>query len=315
MVTIKNARVVTVLPLLRLKSLAVASSIERLFNGYRIVKRNSILALSDFEKGPITKRIAANDLSSALNAEHFLAVTAAEPLPPAGTDLKDFWNKLPDRNSEKIDRMLLALNLINRVWTFRPDVRFSWNESRYPVPHQNIHYRHHYPIAVGSQEPQLSDFHEAAKLTRLLDEIYAANESHNSYPGLRVALDALRSGMYAYASSIRYLQEAIVLETLTSTENQEVTHRVRLTAALLLTSEPDVRSSLYEQVGEIYKTRSKIIHGSTNAATREELIKIEQLARRILRRVLQRRILSKYIDRKTQRQFLLDLQLGYKGKR
>ena len=85
---------------------------------------------------------------------------------------------------------------------------------------------------------------------------------------------------------------------------------MRIGCSLILASSVEERAGLYERLGKIYGKRSSLIHGSSNEGTYKELIEIEQVSRRVLRRILRDDILPNYVNRKLQRQFLLELQLG-----
>jgi hypothetical protein len=303
-------KVVTVLPLMGVTSLNLSEGKEELGNGYAIRERNALSTLEEFNETRMKQEFGL-DLSKALYANYYLLVGTEHPFPPGQEkNLSDVWEELCKENGERIDRFLLALNLIERLWTFRPDIRLSWYENNYPVNQRLVSYRHHYPLSTFDGTPDLSEFRGAAKLTSVIDEIYSASDLRDSYPAVRIALDALRSGMFAIHTSIRYLQEAIALETLCSTDTQEVTYKVRVACSLLLASDVEGRTDLYNQLGKIYGKRSALIHGSSNKVTREELMEIEQISRRLLRRILQGDILSNYINRESQRKFLIGLQLG-----
>lgn len=303
--------ITTVLPLIEITSLHLSGDAEVLPNGFVIMPRNKLQQILDEFDDERAREEFGIDLSEALNADFYLKVAKEYPFPPAESKtLSVVWEEGTQINAERIDRFLLALNLIERLWTFRPDVRLSWYEQDYPVKQKLVSYRHHYPVSTFDGRPALADLQEAAKLISKIDTIYSTNDRDSSYPGIRIAFDALRSGTYGIHTSIRYLQEAIAIETLCSTDTQEVTHRVRVACSLLLGSDLGERKDWYDKAGKIYRKRSALIHGNSNKVTIDELKKIEQVSRKLIRRVLEDRILPNYANRDTQKNFLLELQLG-----
>jgi len=306
----QKLRVVTALPLMGVRSLTLSGDRQQLKNAFTIVKREALAALNEFEEKRFRQEFGVN-LSKALYQDYYLLISTQHPFPPGGNKtLTQVLNELYLKNADRVDRLLLALNLIGKLWTFQPDIRLTWYENNYPVKQRLITYRHHYPISTFQGKPILSDLRKASDLTFIIDRVYSSSDQNNSYPGVRIALDALRTGMFASNTSIRYLQEAIAIEALTSTETQEVTHRVKITCSLLLASGVNKRERFYKQVGKIYNKRSSIIHGSNIRVKRDELCEIEQVSRKLLQRILKNNILPNFVNRDLQRQFLLELQFG-----
>ena len=147
-------------------------------------------------------------------------------------------------------------------------------------------------------------------MTSQIDRIYTESEGKDLFPAVRTALDALRSGMFAIHIGIRFLQEAIALETLCSTDVTEVTHRVAVGCAIMLNQDFEERQRMYDQVKRLYGKRSSIIHGSARKLRIEELNEIEHLSRMLMRRIMEGDILPHYENRSSQKEFLLRLQLG-----
>src|SRR5207244_3072314 len=50
----------------------------------------------------------------------------------------------------------------------------------------------------------------------------------------------------------------------TSDERGEITYRLRLRAALMLAQGLEERQLVFENIGELYKLRSKVVHGSSS---------------------------------------------------
>ena len=99
------------------------------------------------------------------------------------------------------------------------------------------------------------------------------------------------------------------MEALCSASDTEVTHRVATTCAILVGTRPEQRKTVYQEAKRLYGIRSRIIHGSGNRATVQGLKDIEQLTRKILRRILQDDVFPSYKTRPMQSDFLLRLAL------
>lgn len=305
----KKIILTTVLPLLTLASdleIEFEGEHEELGNGYRIIKRKSHPILDDFHTGG---RIAETELQKVLYADHYLQVQKEYPYSDNFPQIQEDGTK---DNSEKIDRFLLAMNIRERLWSFRPDVRLNWFEKKDPINWRSISFLRYFPLSTFKGKVGLRDFCLAASLTIKLDKIYAESDDERS-PAIKTAFDALRLGSYAFDTSMRFLQETIALEALCSTDTSEVAHKVATASALLLSSKVDERKEIYRKAKKLYGVRSRIIHGDGKRAKIEELEEIEQLTRGILRRVLEDPIFSKYRTRKMQQAFLLDLYLGIFG--
>jgi len=108
---------------------------------------------------------------------------------------------------------------------------------------------------------------------------------------------------------MRLLQDAIALESLCSTDAIEVTHRIAVTCAVCLGSTHGERKRIYKEAKDLYGIRSRVVHGSGYRVTKEEVKRIEQLSRRLLRYVLRDNVLPNFRTRDSQRKFLLDLAL------
>jgi hypothetical protein len=150
------------------------------------------------------------------------------------------------------------------------------------------------------------DLTEAAALTTTIDAV-CSDESR--YPAVRTACEALQLGSYAFNASVRFLQEAIALEGLCAGSDTEITHRIATTCAVLIGESADERKSIYKKIRSLYGIRSRIIHGSGKRATVEELKEMQQLTRKVLRRILAGDVLPHYESSQKHRDFLLNLSL------
>lgn len=280
---------------------------EDLANGYSLVDRQSLPELDKFNEDYMTKIVSGSDWSNIRHAPAYLRVSYTCPF---RSDIEGVEAKGSEYCGEKIDRLLLALNINEKLWSFRPDIRLGWFEKDLPLSRQNIRVRQHSPISTSEDNLILRDFRRAARLTGKIDEVYSEFDGKKEgYPALRTAFSAIKLGMYAFNTSMRLLQEAIALESLCSTDTTEVTHRIAVTCAVLLGSTQGERKKIYKEAKDLYGIRSRVVHGSGQRVTKEELKRIEQLARRLLRYVLKDDVLQKFRTRDSQREFLLDLAL------
>jgi hypothetical protein len=281
---------------------------EDLANGYALVDRESLPELGQFKEEYMTKIVSSSEWSHIRHAPVYLQVSYVCALQ---NDIEGVETEGSEYCGEKIDRFLLALNINERLWSFRPHIRLSWFEKDVPLSRQNVRVRQYFPLSTFEGKLNLEDFRQAAGLTTTIDEVYSdIDEEREKYPALKTAFSSIKLGMYAFNTSMRLLQEAIALEALYSTDATEVTHRIATTYALLLGSTLEERKRLYDEAKDLYGIRSRVIHGSGRRVTKEEFRRIEQLSRKLLRHVLTEGILPKFRTRASQREFLLNLALG-----
>lgn len=271
---------------------------KNLPNGYQLVKQRQSAELERFNLDVFKREFSENALSQARYAELYLGVSE-EILGHA-----EFHNAV-DKSNKKIDRFLLALNVNGKLWNFRSNLRFSWLQDGTQA---QVVRRDYWARSTVDDRPTLADFSRAAELTVTIDAVYSG-EQQGYYPAARTAFDALGLGSYNFNTSMRFLQEAIALEALCSASDTEVTHRVATTCAILVAAGSEEREKVYKEAKRLYSIRSRIIHGSGKRATIQELKDIEQLTRKILRRILVDTILPKYKTRLEQSDFLLRLSL------
>lgn len=301
-------RVITILPLVGIKTLKLRDGVDQLANGFTIAARDKLRVLSEFEKEGFIDRFG-NDLSKALYADYHLQVEkefGSEQI-RGGTATETGAGE----NSEKLDRFLLAVNINERLWLLRPHLFLSWNEEAGSIAIKTISKRDFYPFPTSRVNPTYEDFHEAARLTAQIDQIYEENKNRGSYPAFKIAFDSLRLSVLTFSGAIRFLQEMICLETICSTDRTEIAHRVALVCALLLGSTFSERENLYKEVKKLYDKRSSIIHGAHNRVEADELVQIENMSRRLLRKVLHEEIVSRFANRQEQKKFLMEIQLNH----
>jgi hypothetical protein len=267
-----------------------------LANGYQLLKRDQIQELENFDGEHFKREFGEIPLSRALYADLFVGVTA---------NVADRFecDTAIDQSNRKIDRLFLALNVNEKLWSFRSDMRFSWLQDG---SRSEITNRLHWPYSTFGNRPILEDLTEAAELTVTIDAV-SSDDSH--YPTVITALDALQLGSYAFNASVRFLQEAIALESLCSGSDTEVTHRIATTCAVLIGTSPEERKDIYKQTKRLYGIRSRLIHGSGKRAKIEELKDMQQLTRKVLRRILASDILPNYESGQKHKDFLLNLSL------
>ena len=305
----QKVTVVTILPLLDIK-LELPPPDRKLVNGYHLVNRNSVSLFDRLDNEYFKKDISQNDWFKASNADFYLRDTGE---PGLTGNVDELQSKAIQDAGERIDRFLRALDINEKLWSFRPHIRFSWFENDTPKSWTSVTIRHYWPVTTFNDPVTLVDFEAAAVLTCKIDEVYSeTGQQREIYPAVRTAFDALRLEAYAFNVSMRFLQEAIAIETLCSSETTEVTHRIASTCAILLGSALEERRTIYKEARDLYGIRSRLIHGSGKRVKIEELKRIERLSRKLLRRILQDDIFAKYKSRSSQKEFLLELTLGQK---
>jgi hypothetical protein len=167
----KKIALVTVLPLRGVGHiLEGGKKREGLANGYSLVARESLPELNKFNEDYMTKIVSTSDWSNVKNAPAYLQVSYTCPFQ---SDMGSVEAKGSEYCGEKIDRFLLALNINEKLWSFRPDIRLGWFEKDLPLSRQNIRVRHHSPISTSDDNLILQDFRRAARLTAKMDEVYS----------------------------------------------------------------------------------------------------------------------------------------------
>jgi Apea-like HEPN len=290
---------VTALPLVQADAyleLALKDDSELLANDYKVIKREGITALGDFEDSFNDD----SDVMTATGADLFIIVS--KECSPSILQ--------PDTNIEKIERFLLALNIIGKLWHLGRTIRLNWPEGDESQTWKHIRKMEaDYYSASFDGEVNIEDLRKAAALTVRIDKVYAENDEKRGFPSVRVAFDALRLSSTAFNTSMRFLQEAIALETLCSTADSEVSHRVATTCGLFLASTLEERKEVYNSAKRLYGIRSRIIHGSGKRASIDDVKNIELMTRHLLRCVLDDSVFEHYRTQKLQKEFLLAMAL------
>ncbi len=131
--------------------------------------------------------------------------------------------------------------------------------------------------------------------------------------GLRRALYHLSGALHLWFWDARFAMFTVVLESLFTTDAQEITHKISERIAFFLKDTPAERRCVFDDVKEIYRTRSRIVHGLDLKATEEQtvslLAELEALVHHVLKRILKD---SKLVEEfsgnaKRREQFLTDL--------
>ena len=72
----------------------------------------------------------------------------------------------------------------------------------------------------------------------------------------------LNGALHMWLWDARFVMFTVVLESLFTTDSQEISHKIAERVAWFLEVEVESRRSLYDRMREIYKIRSKIVHGT-----------------------------------------------------
>ena len=145
---------------------------EDLENGYQVVKKDQLPGLELFNKEFFKREVSEDALYQALRADVYLK--SSEEI-AGGTA----FQTAVDRSNDRIDRFLLALNVNERLWTFRRDVRFSWLDDNSRGQLSN---RHFWPLSTVEDSPTMEDFSRAAKLSVTIDTQFTQVNLKNITP-------------------------------------------------------------------------------------------------------------------------------------
>src|SRR6266481_8096979 len=116
----RRAILTAVLPLISIDhSLPQGEDKERLSNGFFITDGKAVSGLSSFTDEHFRSELPEATWSHITATDLYLGVSANFPKD------SDPWVTFQKCN-DKLDRFLLSLNLIGKLWSFRPDVRFGW---------------------------------------------------------------------------------------------------------------------------------------------------------------------------------------------
>jgi hypothetical protein len=297
-----SATLATVLPIIGVDCV-LPSGFHRksLGSGFFLTSKNPISSLTIFSDEHWGRELSETARSHILSTDLYLGVTSK-----LNKDTDPYV--VFDRCNERLDRFLLALNLNGKLWTFRPDIRFGWVKHDAPRNRQYFTVRHASPISTFDDKPSFSDLQSAGRLIPKIEKIYDAT-SETAYPAIRTAFAALRLGFYAFNTSVRFLQLAIALEALCSTSTTEVSHRIASTCSILNGGNAKEKNELYHKAKQLYGIRSRIIHGSGKRTTMNDVQEMEGLTCKLLRRILENKILPNFESRPKQKEFLLRITL------
>jgi hypothetical protein len=88
----------------------------------------------------------------------------------------------------------------------------------------------------------------------------------------------------------RFVLHAISLETVVlPVQESELTYRLALRVARLLSGKPEARARIREAVERLYDVRSDIVHSGSYEVTDEEMTRLQNIASGVLLRLLRRR--------------------------
>jgi len=141
----------------------------------------------------------------------------------------------------------------------------------------------------------LEDIAAAERLLPRVEPFHAADQ----FSRVGNALLFYRNGYNSDNPDLALVSFTTCLESLFSTAEQELSFRLSLRVATLLADENAKRQELFEEAKEVYRIRSKVVHGAKIHRNSETaaiylvegvLPQAERLARRCLARVLEMQI-------------------------
>jgi len=168
------------------------------------------------------------------------------------------------------------------------------------------------------------------------EKLFADNLKHTPFKDSSAKPTLLEKGMQRIAIAYILTQTArsqndlgikishycTVFESLFSSDNIELTHKLSERIACFLEDNFDARKKIFKQVKEIYSIRSKVVHGSTINVSADKLKNIskqtDDLVRRVTNKIQDSADLDKFFrkmnsteaDNKEFEEYMLDLVLG-----
>lgn len=113
------------------------------------------------------------------------------------------------------------------------------------------------------------------------------NIAHATVPRLKRAFYFLSSARANRDLGVKIAMYCSLLESLFSTDSNEITHKISHRIAIFLADQPQERCELFKRVKDAYGIRSKVVHGdSLGKAASKDIASISRDADDICRRVL-----------------------------
>lgn len=175
------------------------------------------------------------------------------------SSIKDQFDKIVDLT---IKEALLSL------WITKPTVIHIKHLFVYDSTGKSIQYKSYSYFFVFQKETietlSLNEFEEFKTIFKKIRSIFVNKKK------ISRVLYYLYSGLTLVDWQARFIMLNVVLESLFSTDNQELSHKISERAAFFLEKEAKNREKLFQDVKKIYKTRSKLVHGDVIDKTPEE---------------------------------------------
>lgn len=210
------------------------------------------------------------------------------------SSIKDQFDQIVDQT---IKEALLSL------WITKPTIThikhlFVYDSTGKSI--QDINYSYFFVFQKENIETlSLKDFEEFKTVFKKIRSIF-----DNKKEITRV-LYYLYSGLTLSYWQVRFIMLNVVLESLFSTDNQELSHKISERAAFFLEKEAENREKLFQDVKKIYNIRSKLVHGDVINNTPEEnsqlLNDLERITQVALKKIINEDLIDIFSEKPNKR--------------
>lgn len=286
---------INVAPLIDLLDCPLENASYRLFEGLEIV-------------APPRVQIDQND-------KDWLGGSALEELTTARYALQYTYDALPSVHlgePEKISDEILKRALIS-LWITKPTGACIKYFFRYREPWHTDNAasigRHqswlHPNITYKQCKLNANDLDVFSSISKMVHTIFENRKA------LRRSLYYLNSALHLQHWESGFVMFTITLESLFTTDSNEITHKIAERIAWFLESKAEKRREVFNQMKEIYQIRSKIVHGAdirkmSSERSRKLLADLEYLTRKIMKKILQdQSLIDSFSDKQKNREKFL----------
>ena len=171
------------------------------------------------------------------------------------------------------DYVVSSIHILKHSAVYRDEVIKTKNLTFHPTSWISSRWPHHKTIATG--EKCIIDEDEIGKLKSIVDFIIKEIDRRFITAQRRLSMGTERKDR-----EDRLIDYMIGLEALYLPDGgQELSFKLALRAALLLESESEKRKNNFNFIRNMYKTRSKIVHGRNYDLSPDDISKVEELLR------------------------------------
>lgn len=286
---------INVAPLIDLSDCPLENASYKLFEGLEIV-------------APPRVQIDQND-------KDWLGGSALEELTTARYALQYTYDALPSIHLGELERIsdeILKRTLIS-LWITKPTgacikyfLRYrepwhTYNAASIARPQSWLHPN----ITYKQCKLNANDLDVFSSISKMIHNIFENRKA------LRRSLYYLNSALHLQQWESGFVMFTITLESLFTTDSNEITHKIAERIAWFLESNPEKRQEVFNQMKEIYQIRSKIVHGAdirkmSSERSRKLLADLEYLTQKIMKKILQdQSLVDSFSDKQKNREKFL----------